>query len=114
MSTYYTFYLGVRNDENKLEIAGPYYYNTKRNEMSLGCLYETSRSFIEHDAFMRFMDQVPLEEIAEKDKNYLTDSGLFNDKEYSRAYVCSLNDMWEKAEKGSFGLQNGIIILKER
>ena len=113
MSTYYTFYLGVRNDENKLEIAGPYYYNAKEKEMKLGCLYEASRSFIEHDAFMRFMDQVPLEEIAAKHRYYLTDSGLFSDKEYSRAYVCSINTMWEKANSGNFGLQNGYCRLED-
>lgn len=113
MSTYYTFYLGMKNDENKLEIAGPYYYNIKKQEMRLGCLYEASRSFVEHDAFMKFMDKVPLEEMADKDKKYFTDTGLFGDKEYSRAYICSLEAMWEKAKEGCYGLQNGYCRLED-
>ena len=113
MSTYYSFYLGVRNDENKLEIAGPYYYSVKYKELRLGTLYETTGSFIEVDEFEPFMDNVPVEEIAEKDFKLLTDTGIFNKEVYSRAYACSLGAMARKAQKGNFGLYNGYCSFDE-
>lgn len=113
MSTYYSFYLGARDDAGKMCIVGPYYYNVKEGETKLGVLYETSRSFIDAEEFMEAMHQLPIDEIAEKDMNRLTLENWFGDGRTSATYYASINEFYALAKKNNHGLYVGYVPLNE-
>ena len=107
MSTYYSFYLGVRDDAGKMRIAGPYYYNVKEGKNKLGVLYETSRSFINAEDFEEAMHPLFVEEIAEEDMNHLAMENFLGDGYTSVSYYASMNEFYDLVKKNNHGLYVG-------
>ena len=113
MSTYYSFYLGARDDAGKMCIVGPYYYNVKEGKTKLGVLYETSRSFISAEEFQEAMHCLPVDEIAEKDMSHLATENWFGDGHTSTSYYASINEFYALAKKNNHGLYVGYVTHSE-
>ena len=114
MSTYYSFYLGARNDVGKMCVVGPYYYNIEKCEMKLGTLFETTGSFIEDEVFMNTMDMLNVEEVAKKDWDRLTYEPYFEDQpRVSNTYYASLADFHAIANKNNGGLYMGYVCMAD-
>lgn len=114
MSTYYSFYLGARDDAGKMCVVGPYYYNVKAGETKLGTLFETSRSFIDDDVFMGTMNPLNVDEIAEKDLDRLSFEPIFeNESRVSNTYYASLSDFHAIANKNNNGLYIGYVCMAD-
>ena len=110
MSVYYSFYLGKRNAENKVEVIAPYVY--KDGEMKLTSLLERSSSFIDGDELGDLMCFLPLDELAEKDKKHFSYTGWsMNSEPQSCAYACDYKDMVAAASKK--GLRQGYVLLED-
>lgn len=114
MSTYYSFYLGARDDAGKMCVVGPYYYNVKAGETKLGTLFETSQSFIDDDVFRNTMDMLNVDEVAEKDLDRLTYEPYFEDRpRVSNTYYASLSDFHKIAGKNNGGLYMGYVCMAD-
>ena len=114
MSTYYSFYLGARDDAGKMCVVGPYYYSVKAGETKLGTLFETSRSFIEDEVFMGTMDPLGVNEIAEKDLDRLSFQPIFEDQpRVSNTYYASLSDFHAIASRNNNGLYMGYVCIAD-
>lgn len=114
MSTYYSFYLGARDDAGKMCVVGPYYYSVKAGETKLGTLFETSQSFIDDDVFRNTMDLLGVDEIAEKDLDRLSFEPLFEDQpRVSTTYYAPLLDFHAIANKNNNGLYIGYACIAD-
>ena len=114
MSTYYSFYLGARDDAGKMCVVGPYYYSVKAGETKLGTLFETSRSFIEDEVFMSTMNPLGADEVAEKDMDRLTFQPMFEDQpRVSNTYYAPLSDFHAIANKNNGGLYVGYVCIAD-
>lgn len=114
MSTYYSFYLGARDDKDKMCVVGPYYYNVKEGETKLGTLYETSQSFIQDDDIRNRMDLLNVEEIAEKDLDRLSFEPYFEDRpRASKTYYAPLSEFHALADKNNNGLYIGYVCMAD-
>jgi hypothetical protein len=114
MSTYYSFYLGARDDAGKMCVVGPYYYSVKAGETKLGTLFETSQSFIEDDVFMGTMDMLNVEEAAEKDLDLLTYEPWYKDRpRVSNTYYAPLSEFHAIASRNNNGLYMGYVCMAD-
>ena len=114
MSTYYSFYLGARDDAGKMCVVGPYYYSVKEGETKLGTLFETSRNFIEDEVFMSTMDLLSADEVAEKDMDRLTYESWYKDQpRVSTAYYAPLSDFHAIASRNNNGLYMGYVCIAD-
>ena len=114
MSTYYSFYLGARDDAGKMCVVGPYYYSVKAGETKLGTLFETSRSFIEDDVFMNTMNLLGADEVAERDLDRLTHESWYKDQpRVSNTYYAPLSDFHAIASRSNNGLYMGYVCIAD-
>jgi hypothetical protein len=113
MSTYYSFYLGAKDAEGKMNIVGPYYYNMKEQETQLSTLFEASQSFIDHREFIDAMNVLPVEEIAEKDLVHLSTKDWAGTKLSSTSYYATLGTFRSLAQENNCGLYVGYAPLAE-
>lgn len=114
MSTYYSFYLGARDDAGKMCVVGPYYYSVKAGETKLGTLFETSQSFIDDDVFRNTMDLLGADEVAEKDLDRLSYEPWYKDQpRVSNTYYAPLSDFHAIASRNNNGLYMGYVCMAD-